>query len=387
MRFTRILFATGLLALVIAPIAAALAFTDESFNVPQGTVGTPYSHVFEIRAGGGCPPYEYRILSGSLPPGITLTPDGKSGGTVSGTPTAGGDYSFWLDGSDTPAACGFPATPPAHTQREFTIRILQGLNIKQNSLSPTATFANAPYSFQLSSDATVSTTWSIISGALPAGITLNASSGLISGTPTVTGDFTFKVQVSDGSRTDSETYNLTVVEPLKLANIHASAEVGLPFALGPTATGGRAGYTWSLEGTLPAGLVFDPATGALSGKPQAPGSYPLKLTVRDALALSTTVDVPLVVSPRLLVTKAPLKTATVGKLYRGRFLSTGGVLPRRWKILGGLPGFLPPGIKLDHKTGRLTGTPTKPGVYRLRMQVVDKLGAKSAAGFILKVVA
>ena len=73
--------------------------------------------------------------------------------------------------------------------------------------------------------------------------------------------------------------------------------------------------------------------------------------------------------------------------YKVRLRATGGVLPRKWTLLGGLPGFLPPGIKLDRKTGAITGTPRKAGVYRLRMQVVDKLGARSAAGFILKVTA
>jgi hypothetical protein len=64
---------------------------------------------------------------------------------------------------------------------------------------------------------------------------------------------------------------------------------------------------------------------------------------------------------------------------------TGGVAPLKWNILGGKPGFLPAGIKFSAKTGAFSGTPTKAGVYRLRMQVVDKLGIKSAIGIILKV--
>jgi hypothetical protein len=59
--------------------------------------------------------------------------------------------------------------------------------------------------------------------------------------------------------------------------------------------------------------------------------------------------------------------------------------PLKWNILGGRPGLLPVGIKFSAKTGEFSGTPTKAGVYRLRMQVVDKLGVKSAVGIILKV--
>ena len=54
-------------------------------------------------------------------------------------------------------------------------------------------------------------------------------------------------------------------------------------------------------------------------------------------------------------------------------------------MLGGRPGVLPPGMKLNARTGRLSGTPSKAGTYRLRLQVADKLGAHSAAGFVIRV--
>jgi Putative Ig domain len=382
MRLIKVFLFTALLALIVVPVALALRFTDEAYHPPVGYTGQAYHWSFT--GAGGCGPalpYSFKVLNGSLPPGLTL----DTSGLVHGVPTQTGDYTFWLQLSDeNPPSASWCV--PKTAEREMTISIRQGLNIAQNALSPKATFVNQPYSFQLTAAGSTTPTWSVVSGALPAGVTLNSSSGLISGTPTATGDFTFKVQVSDGGRTDTETYTLAVVEQLKLTATKTAAEIGLAFELTPSATGGRPGYTWSLEGALPAGLVFDAATGAITGKATAAGSFPLKLKVQDSLGLSQTADVSVVVTPRLLITKAPLKVATVGKLYRGRLVATGGVSPRRWNILGGKPGLLPPGIKLDRKTGRLTGTPTKAGVYRLRLQVVDKLGAKSAAGFVLKVV-
>jgi hypothetical protein len=83
--------------------------------------------------------------------------------------------------------------------------------------------------------------------------------------------------------------------------------------------------------------------------------------------------------------KKALPAARVGHAFRAKLRALGGVGPLKWNILGGRPGLLPVGIKFSAKTGEFSGTPRKPGVYRLRMQVVDKLGVKSAIGIVLKV--
>jgi hypothetical protein len=382
MRFTKILVLVVLGALVIAPAALAIRFTDDSFNTPTGETGKAYS--FQFHGAGGCGPalpYQYRVLSGALPPGLSLA----SSGLISGTPTQGGGWSFWVELSDeNPPSASWCV--PATAQREFSISVVQGLNIKQNALSPKATFLNEPYSFQLSADGGGSQVWSVKSGSLPAGMALS-SSGLISGTPTATGDFTFVVQVTDTNRTDTETYTLAVVERLKITAPAAPAgEVGVPLVLGLKSTGGRPAVTWSLaQGALPTGLALNPATGEITGKPGVAGEYPLKVQVTDTLGLTATVDVPLKVAARLAVVKKPLPAAKVGTPYRAKLGATGGVAPLKWNILGGKPGFLPAGIKFNAKTGAFSGTPTKAGVYRLRMQVVDKLGIKSAIGILLKV--
>jgi hypothetical protein len=382
MRFTRVLLLVALAALVVVPAAFALRFTDDSYNMPQGFTGQGYSKTFG--GAGGCGPalpYQYRVLSGALPQGLSLS----TGGTISGVPTVGGSYDFWIELSDeNPPSASW--CRPSTAQREFTIVILQGLNIKQNALSPKVTATNAPYSFQLTTDGgSASQSWSVVSGALPPGVTLG-SNGVISGTPTATGDYTFKIQVTDGGRTDAETYTLSVVDPLKLSpSPPTTGEVGIAFTYAPATTGGRPGYTFSTDGAMPAGLAFDATTGAITGKPTIPGTYTFKLIVTDSLGLTQTANVNLVVSQRLLITKRPFKAAKVGTAYKVTLLARGGVTPRTWNLLGGRPGFLPQGMKLNRRTGVISGTPTKAGTYYLRLQVVDKLGAKSAAPYVLKV--
>ena len=97
MRFTRVLLLVALAALVVVPAAFALRFTDDSYNMPQGFTGQGYSKTFG--GAGGCGPalpYQYRVIAGALPPGLSLS----SGGTISGVPTQGGNYDFWVELSD-----------------------------------------------------------------------------------------------------------------------------------------------------------------------------------------------------------------------------------------------------------------------------------------------
>jgi Putative Ig domain len=384
MRFTRILLFASLLALVVTPVALAIRFTDASYNVPVGETGKQYHHKFDGAAGcGPALPYQFRVLSGSLPPGLTLDKDG----TVHGIPTATGDYLVYVELSDeNPPSQSWCI--PSSAQRDFTFRIIQGLliNEKASNALGVATL-NTPFSKQLTTTGAGSSplTWTVASGSLPTGLALNNGTGVVSGTPTATGDWTFQIKVTDGTRVDSQTYSLSVVQPLAVtAPPQRGAEVGVPVSIQPSATGGRPPYTWSAA-NLAAGLAIDPSTGAITGTPTAPGNGPAKVTITDSIGLTQTFDVNLPVAPRLAVVKAPLPTGKAGRAYRARVTSTGGVFPRVWTILGGRPGTLPPGIKFNSRTGQFTGTPRKAGTWRLRLQVTDGLRVKSAMPVILKV--
>src|SRR6476661_2684311 len=118
MRFTRILVVLAAVAAIGAPAAQAFGF-DDGVNPTGGTVGTPYDFTFKGR--NGCPPYIFVLVSGGLPPGLSM----DSNGHVTGTPTQAGDFSFWLELRDT--GCVGGSCPPvgkscsAASQRPFTI--------------------------------------------------------------------------------------------------------------------------------------------------------------------------------------------------------------------------------------------------------------------------
>src|SRR5262249_53515065 len=145
---------------------------------------------------GGCGPalpYQYTLISGSLPPGLSLS----FSGLISGKPTQAGSWSFYVNLSDQnpPSAS---RCRPGESQRQFTITGLDGagaqpLSINQPALPAKATVVGTAYRFQFTAAGGGTQTWSVQSGSLPAGITLS-SSGLLSGTPTAAGDFTFTVK-------------------------------------------------------------------------------------------------------------------------------------------------------------------------------------------------
>jgi large repetitive protein len=382
MRFTRVFLLVALFALVAVPAAFAIRFTDDSFNMPAGTVGQPYGKTFQ--GAGGCGPalpYQYSIIGGKLPPGLSLS----SSGTIGGTPTAAGSFSFWIDLSDqNPPSESWCV--PAEAQREFTITVVGGapaapLSINQSALAPKATTLFASYSFQLTAAGGGNQTWSVVEGSLPSGLQLS-SSGLISGTPTATGDFTFKVRVTDGSRSATQTYSLTVVQQLKIAPITAPpGEVSMAFRVQPAANGGKAGYKWSASG-LPAGVAINAETGELSGRPSAAGTFPVKVTVTDSLGFTDTVDVNLNVEPKLSVLAHIVRVGKVGRAFTFRPTVAGGFDPRAWSIVRGA---LPAGLHFSKRTGAFSGKPRHAGSRTLVIQVKDALGAVARTTLVLRV--
>jgi hypothetical protein len=390
-RILLLLVLASAIAGVVVSDASALGFEDNPCPpidpdnpqlkvCPDAEVGKPYS--LQVLGNGGCTPdsVTYDVTSGSAPPGVSVS----SSALISGTPTQGGRYKFYISVHDIPAEEGGASwcTDDTESSREFAINVVQGLQIvqRQNTLTPAQ--VSAPYSLQFT--ATGGTpTWSVSSGALPAGLTLDRSSGLLSGTPTTAGEYPFKITAISGSHSDTQTYQLTVVEALRVANPAApGAEVGFSFRLSLNATGGRAPYKWSATG-LPAGLTLYPFSGEISGTPTAPASALAKVTVTDALGLTSTADVNLSVAARLAITKGALVPAKVGVLYSARLVRSGGVAPFKWSVVVGTK--LPLGLRLNAKTGRLYGVARRAGTYRFLVEVTDALGARSAVRLVVKV--
>jgi large repetitive protein len=395
-----LIFALALVAAgVFAATASALHFDNgdcvESgpgaiWICPTGQVDAGYSAT--LKGSGGCGPalpYQYRVLSGALPPGISLS----SSGVFSGRPTTAGTYEFYLELSDENP----PSQPwciPKTAERQFRISIDPGLSISKDA-RPVGT-VGVPYSNAIaaslisSPDSTqpaTNLTWSVISGALPPGINL-ASDGVLSGTPTAEGSSTFTVKATDGSRSDTETFTIIVRTPVAITPIglhqwglHGS-EVGIPLSTKLTATGGTGTFTWTLSaGALPTGLVLG-TDGTISGRPRLAGKFPFTVQVADSEGRTATVSTTLTVAAKLSFKTLTLRAAKVGRLYNAKLVTLGGVTPVKWTVLRGT---LPRGIHFAKKLGMFTGTPKREGTYRVTVQAVDGYGIKTQKTFVLVV--
>ena len=227
-----------------------------------------------------------------------------------------------------------------------------------------------------------SRTWSVSAGTLPAGLSQNASTGVISGTPTAPGTSNFTVQVTDSTGSDTQDLSITIAAAAPV-NITTTT---LPNATkltsygnrAVTTTGGLGPFTWDISaGALPAGLTQNTSTGVISGTPTcAATTQTFTVRVRDSSAAMTTDTHALTVTvnpvPLLNITTTALPNGVVSSAYNQTVQATGGITPRTFAVTSGA---LPTGLNLNASTGAITGTPTQTETANFSIAVTDACGA------------
>ncbi|GFO56251.1 hypothetical protein GMSM_32580 [Geomonas sp. Red276] len=335
-----------------------------SGGLATGTVGTAYS--LSLAASGGLTPYSWSLTSGTLPAGLTLN---GTTGAISGTPTAAAS-----------AALTFKVTDAnnATATKSLTLTVYAPLTVATTSLangivgfaynqSVSATGGATPYS------------WTVASGALPAGFSLNASTGAITGTSTATGTSSFTVQVADSlGGTATKALTIGIFQPLSVTTTTlATGTAGTAYSQTLAAGGGLAPYSWSVaSGTLPAGLTLAPSTGVIGGTPTAAASASLTLQVTDANGTTANRALTLTVYGQLAVATTTLSSGIINTTYSQSLSATGGLAPYSWSVTS---GSLPAGLSLNASTGAITGTPTTAGSSSFTVQVADSLGGTATA--------
>jgi len=168
------------------PVPVAITTTA----LPSGQVGSPFAATLSATGGSGA--FTWSVTSGTLPSGLSLS---ASSGSLSGTPTTAGTATFTVRASDA-------SNPSSHADASFTVTIAaqstvpvaitttalpDGNRLSTYSVALTLSGGKAPFK------------WSVTSGTLPPGLTLDRATGRIAGTPTKRGDWSFTVRVVDSA--------------------------------------------------------------------------------------------------------------------------------------------------------------------------------------------
>jgi len=345
-------------------VNAALAFSTTS--LANATAGQSYS--FNLAATGGVPPYTFSLFSGALPAGLTL----NSAGLISGTPTSPSFTTLIFRVVDSQGNS---------TTRSYTLDVQPSpLSFTPAALPSGEVGAAYSASFTPSGVGT-SYTFSVLSGSLPPGLTLNAA-GVVSGTPTAAGAFSFVVRLNSLQSNADQTVTVTILAPLSLSPESLPAgKISTAYNAALTASGGVPPYQWSVHGDVPPGISF--SNGVFSGAPTQAGAFDFTVTLTDSAAHSIERAYRILVPSDLkLVTEGPLAGGTVGAEYTTAFTASGGITPFTWTTSGNVP----PGLTMNGTTGVLSGTPTSAGQFSFEVRVSDPTESSASRTFQIAVI-
>ncbi|HEY3442837.1 MAG TPA: putative Ig domain-containing protein [Paludibaculum sp.] len=334
-------------------IASVLKFATP-FNL-TATVGVPYSQI--IHTTGGLAPVTVDAETNSLTLGLIFNPTTRS---IVGTPTGVGTYSIDLIAGDASYQNAFGT---------FYVNITQPNGFITTDQLPAGSI-QIPYSATLASSGFVTAPiWSAT--GLPPGLTLNPSTGVISGTPTANGAYGVTFNASTSTQSAAPKTLIIAIGPPALDFTPATLPGGIagaPYSAAFTATGGDGTYVFALVGSgLPPGLALS-ASGAVAGTPTTPGDYKFAVRVTSAQqvtekAITMTVD-----AAAMGLTPATLAPGYTGEAYSQTFVASGGNAPYAFQF--GQTSQVPPGLSLS-SGGVLSGTPTAAGTFRISIEVSD----------------
>jgi hypothetical protein len=353
----------------------ALAITTSA--LPSGTTQSAYNA--SLSASGGKEPYTWSVSAGKLPTGLAL-----SSNAITGTPTQAQVSFFTIQVSDA-SSPSLVATQqlsisiaPATSAVQITTASLPDGQVGRNYNATLAVSGGlAPYS------------WSIISGSLPTGLMLTASSGTISGTPTESGTFPITVQVKDSSspaQTASQGFSIVIAAAVTPVSITVSSlpsgTQNVAYSTALAATGGKTPYAWSItSGSLPTGVTLTASSGLIAGTPTESGTFPITVQVKDSTSPAQTASqsfsivIAAAVTP-LSITTSSLPSGTQNVGYSTALAATGGKTLYTWSITS---GSLPTGLSLAASSGTISGTPTQSGTFPITVQVKDSSSTAQTA--------
>lgn len=339
--------------------------------LPDGTVGQAYN--ITLTPSGGTPAYTWSLATGSpqLPTGLSLN---ASTGAITGTPTNAMTRNTEFKLVDSKGETIQKVLPITINLAPVPLAIVT-TSLSNGSINQAYAFALGP------NGGTTPYTWGLKAGSppLPSGLSLN-SSGIISGTPTVTSNATHTFTLTDATASTVEKALQLTISAIPLSITTPSLPQGTAnqnYSATLVATGGTGSYTWGLAGgspALPTGLTLNPSSGLISGIPNGTSSLTYTFTVTDQTPptpQTATKTLQLIIGaapPTLTIDTNSLPSGTVLQSYNFTLAASGGSGAKTWDIVS---GSLPAGFSPLSSSGVIGGTPTSTGTTSATFRVRD----------------
>jgi hypothetical protein len=253
----------------------------------SGRVGVPYSRSLVVS--GGIPPYQWSVINGSLPDGLSLESDNA---TITGTPSASGTFNFTIsviDNKSTGTAKLYAVIGPATIGDSFQLPS-GNVGVPYNHQLAGTTLNGFPRNYS----------WVISPGSLPDGLSFDPQAATISGTPSEVGRFSFTANLS-GATDHTQTLIMTIEihkPPAIDTGTLPDGQVGIFYTQPLIPSGGTIPYIWNITaGSLPDGLSLDSTASSIMGWPTVTGTYNFTVSLTDAVGEIVTQALSLKINP------------------------------------------------------------------------------------------
>jgi hypothetical protein len=321
-------------------------FTSLTAN---GQVGQPFSYTI----GASNNPTSFNATG--LPTGLSVN---TSSGIISGTPAAGTAGTYAVPISATNSGGTGTAT--------LSLTIAPAAPVITSSLTATGQVSHA-FSYQITAS---NSPTSFNATNLPAGLSVNTATGVISGTPTTPGQTWVTISATNAGGTGSASLSITVnpLPPVITSSITASGQTGNAFSYQITATNNPTSFGAT---GLPGGLSVNTGTGAITGTPTATGTFSVPISATNSGGTGSATLTLTITAGKPAITSALTASGQVGSAFTYQITATNS--PTSYGASG-----LPSGLSVNTSTGAITGTPTAAGTSSVTISATNGEGTGSA---------